>query len=95
MKAFEHKSMTVGDLIAKLESTYQDKNAVIVADLWDADDIRESGEHLENLSDEQCRVVMAYIEENYSTENGINHDTINDAVDECIEQELIEYSYTE
>ena len=94
MKAYEHKQMTVAELIEHLQSSFS-PDRLIVADLWMSEDIRSSGEHLEKLTDEQCRVVMAHIDETCSTENGINHDTINRAVDECIDLGLIKYSYPE
>ncbi|AQW88541.1 hypothetical protein pEaSNUABM50_00015 [Erwinia phage pEa_SNUABM_50] len=90
MKAYEHKTMTVADLIAKLESTYPNKNAVIVADLWDEDDIREVAQDINiQLDREECRVVAAYLDDTADKTNGYNDDNIKLAIYQVINLGLI------
>lgn len=91
MTSIVTKSMTVADIIKKLQNL--DPNDLMVGDLWMVGDIKNVAEELENLTDDQCRIVMAYIEENYSTEAGINNEVILSAVDDCIAQKLIDFCY--
>ena len=91
MKPFPNKSMTVGDIIKQLQQF--DPNELMIADQWMVEDIKNVSEELENLTDEQCRIVMAYMYEHYSTENGINNEVILSAIDECISQKLIDFCY--
>lgn len=91
MTSIVTKSMTVADIIKKLQNL--DPNDLMVGDLWMVGDIKNVSEELENLTDDQCRIVMAFIEENYSTEAGINNEVILSAVDDCIAQKLIDFCY--
>ncbi len=87
-KPFQTKTMTVRDVILQLQKI--DPDALMIVDQWMSDDIRNVSEDLADLTEEQCRIVMAYMDKHYSTENGINNEVIISAVDECIEQKLFE-----
>ncbi len=87
-KPFQTKTMTVRDVISQLQKI--DPDALMIVDQWMSDDIRNVSEDLADLTEEQCRIVMAYMDKHYSTENGINNEVIISAVDECIEQKLFE-----
>ncbi len=90
MKAYEHKSMTVADLIQKLETMYPNKNMVIVADLWDEEDIRDVARDMNiGLDREECRVVAAYLDDNSDAEQGLPDERIIAAINTVIEEGLI------
>ena len=91
MSYFNPVKHTVQELIEHLQTLPVDD--FVIADIWRTEDIRSAGEHLEKLTDEQCKTVMAYMHKEYSTEQGYNNSIINDSVDECIDQGLIEYEY--
>ena len=85
--------MKVSELIQQLLLQY-DEDAEIVADIWSADDIRSSAEHLENLTNEQCKVVIDYLYNNSDSEYGINNDRVIRIVDNLIDSGELNYNYT-
>lgn len=89
MKAYENKSMTVADLIQQLETMYPNKNMVIVADMWDEDDIRDVARDMNiGLDREECRIVAAYID-NSDSEQGLSDNRIISAINAVIAEGLI------
>lgn len=85
--------MKVSELIEQLKQYNQD--AVITADIWTADDVRNAAEHLENLTDEQCITVLAYLNKNLDSEYGITNDRVIRIVDNLIDSGELDYSYTD
>lgn len=85
--------MKVSELIEQLKQYNQD--AVIAADIWTADDVRNAAEHLENLTDEQCITVLAYLNKNLDSEYGITNDRVIRIVDNLIDSGELDYSYTD
>ncbi len=85
--------MKVSELIELLQKLPQD--AEIVADVWTADDIRSSADHLENLTDVQCKVVIDYLYKNSDSEYGINNDRVIRIVDNLIDSGELDYNYTD
>ena len=85
--------MKVSELIKHLKQYNEDLE--IVADIWTYDDIRAAAEHLENLTDEQCSVIMNYLYKNSDSEYGINNDRVIRIVDNLIETGELDYNYTD
>lgn len=86
--------MKVSELITMLQTQYNE-DAEIVADIWTAGDIRSAAEHLENLTDEQCAVIMNYLYKNSDSEYGINNDRVIRIVDNLIDSGELDYNYTD
>lgn len=84
--------MKVSELIKELQEQY-DQDADIVADIWTADDIRAAAEHLNDMTDEQCSVVINYLYKNPNTEYGINNERIVIIVDNLIKYGDLDYKF--
>lgn len=85
--------MKVSELIEQLKQ--YDQDSVVAADIWSYDDVRSAADHLENLTDEQCITVLAYLNKNLDSEYGITNDRVIRIVDNLIESGELDYNYTD
>lgn len=69
---------TVREIIDQL-STYYDQDEYLLVSVWHTDDVINNYKEVEDISQEEAKIILDIIEDRFDAVNGVNWTTIEDA----------------